>query len=57
MKLNWNFLGEGGGGANKETFHGGSIRMFSGTAQSEFQKELNPSPSAHWSDAGFERGC
>ena len=23
MKLNWNFLGGGGGGAKQETFHGG----------------------------------
>ena len=28
MKLNWNFLGGGGGGAKQKTFHGGSMDIF-----------------------------
>ena len=30
MKINWNFLGEGGGGegAKEKTFHGGSMDIF-----------------------------
>ena len=55
MKLNWNFLGKGG--AKQKNLPWGSIRMFSGAAQSEFRRELNLSTSAHWSEAGFERGC
>ena len=47
----------GGRGVQKNLAWGLSIRMFSGTAQSEFRRELNLSTSAHWSEAGFERGC
>ena len=28
MKLNWNFLGEVGGGTKQNTFHGGSMDNF-----------------------------
>ena len=38
MKLNWNFLGVrggGGGGCKTKTFCGGSVDIFSGTAQLE----------------------
>ena len=28
MKLNWNFLGGGGGGAKQKTFCGGSMDIF-----------------------------
>ena len=33
MKLNWKFLGGGGGVQNKKNFRGGSMVIFSSTAQ------------------------
>ena len=42
MKLNWNFLGGGGGGwlGVGGTFHGGLVWILSGTAQSKFTGHL-----------------
>ena len=36
MKINWNFLGEGGGGGAKQKPSVGGVWILSGTAQSVF---------------------
>ena len=42
MKLNWNFLGEGGGGTKQKIFHGGSMDIFWNCTIRASRKYLDP---------------
>ena len=46
MKLNWNFLREGGGGAKQKPSIGG-VWTFSGTAHCKLQEKIASHTSAH----------